>query len=33
MASLKKSPAEFDEHGDFIDIRFPNRSRSSRNKN
>jgi hypothetical protein len=34
MASLKKSPAEFDEHGDYIDIRFPNGSRSrSKNKN
>jgi hypothetical protein len=35
MASLKKSPVEFDEHGDYIDIRFPNKSRSGsrRNKN
>ena len=28
MASLKKSPADVDEHGDFIDIRFHNKSRS-----
>jgi len=37
MASLKKSPADFDEHGDYIDIRFHNKSRSRsgsrRNKN
>jgi hypothetical protein len=37
MVSLKKSPVEFDEHGDYIDIRFPNKSRSRsgsrRNKN
>ena len=37
MASLKKSPADVDEHGDFIDIRFHNKSRSRsgsrRNKN
>jgi hypothetical protein len=37
MVSLKKSPADVDEHGDFIDIRFHNKSRSRsgsrRNKN
>jgi hypothetical protein len=36
MISLKKSPVEFDEHGDYIDIRFSSQSRSrsrSQNKN
>ena len=37
MVSLKKSPADVDEHGDFIDIHFHNKSRSRsgsrRNKN
>ena len=28
MVSLEKSPADVEEHGDFIDIRFHNRSRS-----
>ena len=37
MVSLKKSPADVEEHGDYIDISFPNKSRSgsrnNRNKN